>query len=203
MERADAQVRARPAPGPDGNIYIAVMNGNKMRNSTPSRRRSRSGSCPTVRGRTDLSSRPTEKSFYTGNGNGSIGELDPATGKVIDHFTPRRAGIRIPRCSTPKATSGSRAGRGYLGKLDRKSGKVSEIPMPGGPYGLAIDKQGRIWVCRMGANALGIYDPKTGKTDELRTGSARVLAALQQRRTACCGSRTTETASSPRSIPRR
>jgi streptogramin lyase len=72
--------------------------------------------------------------------------------------------------------------------------------MPGGPYGLAIDKQGRIWVCRMGANALGIYDPKTGKAEELRTGSGSRPRRLQQRRTECSGSRTTATAFSPRWI---
>ncbi|MGH8721776.1 MAG: virginiamycin B lyase family protein, partial [Burkholderiales bacterium] len=70
---------------------------------------------------------------------------------------------------------------GYLGKLERATGRIVEHPMPGGPYGLAIDKAGRIWVCRMGMNAMGIHDPKTGKTTELSTGPGsrprRVAAA--------------------------
>jgi virginiamycin B lyase len=181
MERADAQVRARPAPGPDGNIYIAVMNGNKIAKFDTKSKTFKEWELPDGARPHGLVVAPDGKIFYTGNGNGSIGELDPATGKVIDHFTPRRAGTAYRGVRRRRQHLVHGQGGGYLGKLDRKSGKVSEIPMPGGPYGLAIDKQGRIWVCRMGANALGIYDPKSGKTDELRTGSSsrprRIAAA--------------------------
>jgi virginiamycin B lyase len=159
-----------PAPGPDGNIYIAVMSGNRIARFDPRAKTFREWDLPEGARPHGLVVAKDGTVFYTGNGNGSIGELDPATGKVISHFTPSQGGG--PHTAVLDAEGNvwfTGQGGGYLGRLDRKSGKITEIPMPGGPYGLAIDRQGRIWVCRMGANALGIYDPKSGKTDELRT----------------------------------
>jgi virginiamycin B lyase len=161
-----------PAPGPDGNIYIAVMNGNRIARFDTKAKTFKEWDLPDGARPHGLVVSADGKVFYTGNGNGSIGELDPATGKVVNHFTPSQGGS--PHTAVFDAEGNiwfTGQGGGYLGRLDRKSGKITEVPMPGGPYGLAIDKQGRIWVCRMGANALGIYDPKTGKTEELRTGS--------------------------------
>ena len=161
-----------PAPAPDGNIYIAVMRGNKIARFDTKSKTFKEWDLPDGAQPHGLVVANDGKIFYTGNGNGSIGELDPATGKVIDHFTPSKGGN--PHTAVIDAEGSiwfTGQGGGYLGKLDRKGGKISEIPMSGGPYGLAIDKQGRIWVCRMGANALGVHDPRTGKTEELRTGS--------------------------------
>jgi len=158
-----------PAPGPDGNIYIAVMNGNRIARFDTRARSFKEWDLPDGARPHGLVVAKDGKVFYTGNGNGSIGELDPATGKIISHFTPSQGGNPHTAVIDDAGNIWFTAQGGYLGKLERASGKVSEIPMPGGPYGLSIDKQGRIWVCRMGANALGIYDPKSGKTDELRT----------------------------------
>jgi len=160
-----------PAPGPDGNIYIAVMNGNRIARFDTKTKAFKEWDLPDGARPHGLVVAKDGRIFYTGNGNGSIGELDPATGKVISHFTPSQGGNPHTAVLDDAGNVWFTGQGGYLGKLERASGKVSEIPMPGGPYGLAIDKQGRIWVCRMGANALGIYDPKSGKTDELRTGS--------------------------------
>ena len=51
------------------------------------------------------------------------------------------------------------------------SGKFTEYPISGRPYGLALDRQGNVWVCRMGADKLGKIDPRTGKISEFDTGS--------------------------------
>ena len=170
-----------PAPGPDGNIYIAVMNGNRIARFDTKAKSFKEWDLPEGARPHGLVVSKDGKVFYTGNGNGSIGELDPATGKVVSHFTPSQGGNPHTAVLDDAGNVWFTGQGGYLGKLDRASGKMSEIPMPGGPYGLAIDKQGRIWVCRIGANALGIYDPKSGKTDELRTGSGsrprRIAAA--------------------------
>jgi virginiamycin B lyase len=160
-----------PAPGPDGNIYIAVMNGNRIARFDTRVQRFYEWTLPEGARPHGLVVAKDGKVFYTGNGNGSIGELDPATGKVVSHFTPSQGGNPHTAVLDDEGNVWfTGQGGGYLGKLDRKSGKMTEVPMPGGPYGLAIDRQGRIWVCRMGANALGVYDPKTNQTDELRTG---------------------------------
>ena len=160
-----------PAPGPDGNIYIAVMSGNRIAKFDTRARTFTEWTLPEGARPHGLVVAKDGRIFYTGNGNGSIGELDPATGKVVSHVTPSVGGC--PHTAVIDAAGDvwfTGQGGGFLGKLERASGKVSEFPMPGGPYGLAIDKAGRIWVCRMGANAMGVFDPKTGKMAELRTG---------------------------------
>ena len=171
-----------PAPGPDGNIYIAVMHGNRIAKFDTRAQTFKEWDLPEGARPHGLVVAKDGRVFYTGNGNGTIGELDPVTGKVVSHVTPSKGGN--PHTAVFDSEGNvwfTGQGGGYLGKLDRATGKISEHRMPGGPYGLAIDARGRIWVCRMGDNALGIFDPKTGKTDELRTGSGsrprRIAAA--------------------------
>ena len=160
-----------PAPGPDGNIYIAVMNGNRIARFDTKAKTFKEWDLPDGARPHGLVVAKDGRVYYTGNGNGSIGELDPATGKVVSHYTPSHGGGPHTAVLDDEGNvwfTGQSGG--FLGRLDTKTGKVTEIPMPGGPYGLALDRRGRVWVCRMGANALGIHDPKTGRTEELRTG---------------------------------
>ncbi len=58
-----------------------------------------------------------------------------------------------------------------IGRFDTKSGgPITEYNTSGGPYGLALDKTGNIWFCRMGEDKLGKLEPKTGQMTELATG---------------------------------
>jgi virginiamycin B lyase len=160
-----------PAPGPDGNIYIAVMNGNRIARFDPNTRAFKEWDLPAGAQPHGLVVAKDGKVFYTGNGNGTIGELDPTTGKVVEHKTPSGGGgphTAVLDDSGNVWFTGQSGG--YVGRLDRSTGKMQEYPMTGGPYGLAIDQRGFVWVCRMGANALGRLDPKSGRADELSTG---------------------------------
>ena len=59
--------------------------------------------------------------------------------------------------------------RGALGRLDPKTGKVDEWPLPGGraslPYGMTVDDQDRIWIAETGTqpNKLVGFDPKSNR----------------------------------------
>jgi len=72
-----------------------------------------------------------------------------------------------------------------VGRLDRGSGRIDEFPMSGNPYGLTIDLQGIVSVCRLGADALGWIDPASGESGELPTGKG---SAPRRIATAPCGS---------------
>ncbi|MFZ3173529.1 MAG: hypothetical protein WA146_01420, partial [Thiobacillus sp.] len=107
--------------------------------------------------------------WTTGNGNGTIGRLEPATGTMREFPTPTRDGgphtlVISDDGSTLWFTlqSGNR-----IDRLDTASGRITEYPTAGGPYGLTLDRQGRVWFCRMGDDRLGILDPATGKMTEL------------------------------------
>jgi virginiamycin B lyase len=160
-----------PAVGPDGRIYIAVMHGNRIARFDPRTQAFKEWTLPEGARPHGLVVATDGKVFYTGNGNGTIGELDPESGRVIEHRTPSGGGG--PHTAVIDAAGDiwfTGQSGGYLGRLERASGRITEVAMPGGPYGLAIDKAGRIWVCRMGSNAMGIHDPRTGRTSELSTG---------------------------------
>ena len=158
-----------PAPGPDGNIYIAVMHGNRIARFDTQTQKFNEWDLPKGANPHGLLVDKEGTVWYTGNGNGTIGELDPSTGKVKQH--------KAPSGGSPHTLVIDDAGaiwftnqRGSVGRLDRKTGEIREYRMSGGPYGLAIDKRGNVWVCRMSADRMGIIDPKTGKIADLDMG---------------------------------
>ena len=158
-----------PAPGPDGDIYITVMQGDRIARFDTKSRTFNEWDLPAGAHPHGLLVDPQGTVWYTGNGNGTIGELDPATGKVKQHKAPSGGSPHTLVLSEEGAiwfTSQS----GYVGRLDRKSGKITEYRMSGGPYGIALDKQGNVWVCRMNADRLGKLNPKTGEMSELYMG---------------------------------
>jgi virginiamycin B lyase len=110
--------------------------------------------------------------WTTGNGNGTIGKLDPATGKVVEFKTPSGGGgphtlVITDDQSTIWFTmqSGDK-----VASLATKTGRITEYASSGGPYGLALDRAGNVWFCRMGDNKMGKLDPRTGKMTEVDTG---------------------------------
>jgi virginiamycin B lyase len=110
--------------------------------------------------------------WTTGNGNGTIGKLDPASGTIVEYKTPSgRGGPHTLVISDDQSTIWFTLQSGdKVASLDTQSGAIKEYPMPGGPYGLSLDKAGNVWVCRMGDNKMGKLDPKTGQTSEVDTG---------------------------------
>jgi virginiamycin B lyase len=110
--------------------------------------------------------------WTTGNGNGTIGKLDPATGKITEFKTPSGGGgphtlIITDDQSTIWFTlqSGNK-----VASLSTRTGAIREYPSSGGPYGLSLDQAGNVWFCRMGDNKMGKLDPKTGQMSEVDMG---------------------------------
>src|SRR5215212_2742854 len=77
-----------PAPAPDGSMYIAVMQGNKIAHFDPATKKFREWDLPSGAQPHGLIVDKQGQVFYTGNGNGTIGKLDPTTGKVIEYKAP-------------------------------------------------------------------------------------------------------------------
>jgi len=161
-----------PAPGPDGNIYISVMSGNKVARFEVKTRTFREWDLPSGHRPHGLLVDKQGIVWTTGNGNGTIGRLDPGSGRMTEYRTPSGGGGPHTLVISEEGViwftlqSGDR-----IGRLDtRGSGQITEYQTSGGPYGLSLDKAGNVWFCRMGDDKLGKLDPKTGQMSELGTG---------------------------------
>ena len=172
-----------PAVAPDGSIYIAVMSGNKVARFDPKTQSFKEWDLPPGHHPHGLLVDRQGMVWTTGNGNGTIGRLDPANGRVTELKTPSGGGgphtlIITDDQSTIWFTmqSGNK-----VASLQTKTGAIKEYPSSGGPYGLAFDHAGNVWFCRMGDNKMGRLDPKSGQMAEVDMGGGslprRVAAA--------------------------
>jgi virginiamycin B lyase len=108
--------------------------------------------------------------WYTGNGNGTIGALDPKSGRVLEHKAPSGGDPHTLVIADDGIIWFTVQGGGRIGRLDPKTSRITEYKTSGNPYGIALDKQGNVWFCRFGADSLGRLDPKTGEITTLSTG---------------------------------
>jgi virginiamycin B lyase len=172
-----------PAVAPDGAIFIAVMHGNRLARFDPNTQTFREWDLPPRHHPHGLLVDRQGIVWTTGNGNGTIGRFDPASGDMKEFSTPSGGGgphtlVITDDGSTVWFTmqSGNR-----IGRLDTATGRIVEYRTSGGPYGIAIDRQGYVWFCRMGEDRLGILDPGTGAMAELAmpdgSGPRRMAAA--------------------------
>lgn len=160
-----------PAPAPDGNIYIAVMHGNRIARFDTAAEKFIEWELPPGAKPHGLLVDEAGIVWYTGNGNGTIGRLDPKSGKVVEY--------KVPGGGDPHTIVIDASGKLWftiqngqrVGRLDRASGRIDEYPMSGNPYGLAIDRDGIVWVCRLAGDALGWIDPASGKAGAVATGA--------------------------------
>lgn len=161
-----------PAIAPDGNIYIAVMTGNKVARFDVKSQTFKEWDMPSGHRPHGLLVDKQGMVWTTGNGNGTIGKLDPATGKIEEYKTPSgRGGPHTVVVTDDQSTLWFTMQSGdKVASLDTKTGAIKEYAVPGGPYGLSIDKAGNIWICRMGDNKMGKLDPKTGQLSEVDMG---------------------------------
>ena len=170
-----------PAPAPDGTIYITVMMGDKIAHFDPKTKQFREWDLPNGTHPHGLVVDKHGIVFYTGNGNGTLGRLDPATGRVTEFQTRQSGSGPHTVIQAPDATlwfteqSGDR-----IGRLDPATGTLREYDTRGGPYGLALAKDGSVWFCELSGDRLGRLDPATGTITEIDvprgSGPRRVAA---------------------------
>lgn len=83
-----------PAIAPDGSVYIAVMAGNKVARFDPKTQSFKEWDLPAGHRPHGVLVDRSGTVWTTGNGNGTIGRLDPATGRVVEYKAPPGRGRR-------------------------------------------------------------------------------------------------------------
>ncbi|HEY7648377.1 MAG TPA: hypothetical protein VID04_05170 [Methylomirabilota bacterium] len=160
-----------PAPGPDGNIYIAVMFGNKIARFDTRSKTFKEWDLPSGARPHGLLVDRDGQVWYTGNGNGTIGHLDPATGKVIEHRAPSGGDPHTLVIDDRGIIWFTVQNGQRIGRLDTKNGQITEFKTRGNPYGIVLDKTGVVWFCQLSGDRLGRLDPATGSITELAMGA--------------------------------
>ena len=118
---------------------------------------------------------PDGSIWYTGQMANIMGRFDPKTEQFKEYH------LKTPR-SLPHGLAADKDGNiwftaqaGYMGKLDPKTGNVSEYKTPGGedPHTPIIDHDGTVWFTMQGASKVGRVDPKTGEVQVVPTPTPR------------------------------
>jgi virginiamycin B lyase len=162
-----AGAHADPAPGPDGNIYVAVMFGNRIARFDTRTRAFTEWNLPEGARPHGLLVDRQGAVWYTGNGNGTIGRLEPATGKITEYRAPS-GGDPHTLVTDGDGTIWFTVQSGHrVGRLDTRTGAITEYRTRGNPYGIALDPAGHVWFCQLGGDRLGRLDPKTGAITEM------------------------------------
>jgi virginiamycin B lyase len=109
-------------------------------------------------------------------GTNKIGTIDPKTNEFRAYPLPNdRARPRRIAITSDDAIWYGDYTRGYLGRLDPRSGKVDEWALPSGgmslPYAMTSDDRGRVWLAETGPqpNRLVAFDPAQSKFTETIT----------------------------------
>lgn len=166
------QVARDPIPDADGNVYFVVAGAHKIVRFDPRSRQFKEWGLPDGTKPHGIVITRGGKVFFGGNANGTLGELDTASGAIRSY--PTSSTESHPYSLALDADDNvwiTERAAGLLAKLDRATGIISEHPMNGEPYGLVFDRRGILWVTRIAADKLSSFDPKTGKTTELFMGA--------------------------------
>lgn len=98
-------------------------------------------------------------------GTDKLASVDPRTLKLTEHDVIDGARPRRVDATPDGRIYYTDYRRGYLGRLDPATGKLDEWALPAGsdaePYGMAVDKRGRIWLVETGRspNTFVGFDP--------------------------------------------
>jgi len=105
--------------------------------------------------------------WYMGNGNGTIGRLNPATGEIKIFKMPD------PNARDPHTPIWLKDGTtlfftlqqsNMIGRMNTTTGEIKLVPVPTPralPYGIKVNSQGKVWVSYNGSNGLAEIDPVT------------------------------------------
>jgi virginiamycin B lyase len=108
--------------------------------------------------------------FFGMAGANKIGAVNPKTMKITEYVLPDGARPRRIAVAADDVIWYADNARGFLGRLDPRTGSVKEFPSPGGPkaapYAIAVTRDGAIWFSESEVlpNTVVRFDPRTETT---------------------------------------
>jgi len=174
-----------PAAAPDGRIYIAVMQGNKLARFDPATQQFEEWDLPPGTRPHGLVVDEKGTVWMTGNGNGTLLEIpfrDGKPGTMVAHKAPSGGGPHTIIFDGRDALWFTNQSANKVTRFERAGRKMTEFDTRDGPYGLAMDKQGNVWFCQASGQRVGRIDAATGQVSEVDLGDGslprRIAAAM-------------------------
>jgi len=161
------------AVAPDGSLYIAVPNDNKVLRFDP--RNASFSEWDLLPGHQPNSIVVDRHGtvWTAGFGNGTIGRLKTRNNMIAEFHVPSRGGG--PHTLTLGADGAtlwfSMQTGDRIGGMDIATGRIAEYVTSGRPSGITTDRRGRVWWCRADEGRLGHLDPGTGSIGEIELGN--------------------------------
>ncbi len=161
------------AIAPDGRLYIAVPNDNKVLRFDPRSASFREWELLPGHHPNSIIVDRHGTVWTTGFGNDTIGRLRTRGSMIAEFHVPSRGSgphtLALSEDGTTLWFSMQTGDR--IGSMDIATGRIAEYPTSGRPSGITIDHQGRVWWCRASDDRLGHLEPGSGNIGELELGS--------------------------------
>jgi virginiamycin B lyase len=162
---------SEPAVATDGNVYIAIMRGNRIARFDPRIEVFNEWDLPRGAAPQSLTTDERGTIWYTGYGNATLGALDAVSGHVVQH--------RVPGGGTPNTLLFDGRDSVWLTdqlaqsvlRFDRTALRMTGYRTGGNPFGLAVDREGHLWFCQLSAGRLGRIDATTGEISDVDLGA--------------------------------
>ncbi|MEO9969329.1 MAG: cytochrome C [Hyphomonadaceae bacterium] len=162
-----------PVEGPDGRYWWVGQLGNILGWINPETGEMKEYPLPEGARPHSVNLDANGTAWYMGNGNGTIGKLDEATGEFTVYEMPD------PDARDPHTGEFDENGilwftlqrSNMIGRFDPASGDIDLVTLPterSRPYGIKIDKDGSLWVACNGSNCLIHVDPETMALEEIK-----------------------------------
>lgn len=162
-----------PAIDPQGDLWVAEMNTNKILELDPHAGTERELSLPPpIDLLMGLAIDPIrDRVWFAEEQSNAIGELDPATGSIRTFRVPAHAAPYGVAVAADGSVWFTEQALDAIARLDPVTGTVRQWPIPtpsSTPYWLAVAPDGRVWFTELQGNAVGVLDPATGGIHEFR-----------------------------------
>ena len=157
-----------------GDLWVTVQGGNYIGKFETATGKTHLIEAPEVTGSRSTSSRPyglkmdsQNRPWATLFNTNMLAMVDPETMELHTYELPEGARPRRLVITSDDMIYYVDYARGYLGRLNPTTGEVTEWPSPGGErargYGMAVDKDDRIWFVETGVrpNRFVGFDPET------------------------------------------
>ncbi len=172
-----------PAIAPDGSVWVAEMDANKLARLDPRGNRIQEYRFPGgYRETMGIAAAPSGRIWLAQEHAMALGRFDPDTGHYREFHIPggvsAPVGIAVARSGDVWFTEMS---GNEIGRFDPGTGRFTRYPIPtphSTPYWLAVAPDGRIWFTEFEAGQVGRLDPATGHIREFAVPGGATIPGI-------------------------